>query len=81
MGKNREQIAEYRKQLSERFLNVLEEKPLTWKKDWKATEVPKNGVSGHIYKGINRLNLNLIAMERGYEDPRWATYYQIQKKE
>ncbi len=80
MGKNREQIAEYRKQLSERFFTVLEEKPLTWKKDWKATEVPKNGVSGHIYKGINRLNLTLIAMERGYEDPRWATYYQIQKK-
>lgn len=80
MRKSREQIKEYREQLAEQFLKVLEERPLTWEKDWKAVDVPRNGTSGHVYRGINRLNLTLVSMARGYQDSRWMTYHQIQKK-
>lgn len=80
MGKSREQIKEYREQLAGRFLEVLEERPLTWTKDWNEVDVPRNGTSGHVYRGINRLNLTLVSMARGYQDSRWMTYHQIQKK-
>lgn len=73
--------AEYREQLAKTFINCLQEKKLSWKKDWKAcnSQTPYNAVTGKRYKGVNHLALGLTAMAKQYQDPRWATFKQIQE--
>lgn len=74
---------EYREQLARTFINCLQEKQLSWKKEWKASNsrAPYNAVTGKRYKGINHLALGLTAMTKQYQDPRWATFKQIQDNE
>lgn len=71
---------EYRKELAEMFARILEEKELDWKKEWKGlSNVPVNAVKEYKYKGINAFSLMLTMVERGYTDPRFATYNQIKE--
>jgi len=74
---------EYREQLARTFINCLQERQLSWKKEWKASNsrAPYNAVTGKRYKGINHLALGLTAMAKQYQDPRWATFKQIQDNE
>lgn len=73
-----EKTKEYRKELAELFIHVLKEKKLDWKKEWSGNALaPINAKKGASYKGINRFRLTLIAMQRGYNDNRWATFLQI----
>ena len=78
MGRPRDKD-EYRKELADAFIHVLEEKGLEWKKEWHGPGIrmPINAVTESRYNGINRLWLGICAMENGYEDPRWATFNQI----
>ena len=69
---------EYREKLAEEFARLLEEKELDWKKEWGGRDIPFNAKTGSVYKGSNRFYLSLIAAQRGYKDPRWATFRQIQ---
>jgi len=70
---------EYREELAECFANVLEEKGLNWKKEWRGAGggAPFNGVTKANYKGCNYFCLSLVSMMRGYDDPRWVTMVQI----
>lgn len=70
---------EYRTQLAETFANILEEKGLSWRKEWtgKGGGAPHNGVTKANYRGCNAFWLSLIAMMKGYTDPRWVTMHQI----
>ena len=68
---------EYRERLAEEFIHLLEEKELDWKQEWRGRDIPMNVMSGKAYKGSNRFYLSLIAAQRGYDDPRWATFQQI----
>lgn len=68
---------EYRQNLADMFASVLLEDELEWKRDWQGN-IPRNGHSGYIYKGINRFLLSLVAMDRGYRDSRWCTFKQVQ---
>ncbi len=71
---------EFRKNLAEMFAKVLEEKELDWKKGWKGlSDRPVNAARGYPYRSLNEFVLQIIALERGYTDPRWATYNQIQQ--
>lgn len=74
---------EFRKELAEAFANILEEKGLDWKKEWNGggNMAPYNGVTKAHYRGINNFWLRLLAMERGYNDPRWVTMVQIMDKD
>lgn len=77
---------EYRKQLTEDFLHVLEEKQLDWKMEWQnkvageRLSSPMNAKTGNCYRGMNRLYLTVVAVQRGYNDNRWATFKQIQEQ-
>lgn len=75
-----------REKIVESILKDMEENEGNWVKGWgiasesaKASMLPRNGVSGHIYQGSNRFNLYLIAMIEGYDDPRWMTFNQARK--
>lgn len=71
---------EYRKELAEMFTGILEEKELDWKKEWKGlSNMPVNAKREYRYKGMNAFYLMLTALERGYADPRWATFNQIKE--
>lgn len=70
---------EYRAQLAQAFAHVLEEKGLEWHKEWAGSggNAPHNGVTKACYRGINAFWLSLVAMSKGYNDPRWVTMVQI----
>ena len=78
MGRPRNK-EEYRAEMAETFANVLEEKGLSWKKEWNGSGggAPHNGVTKALYRGCNAFWLSLIAMAKGYTDPRWVTMHQI----
>lgn len=68
-----------REQLAQRFLDALKENQLPWSKGW-SFDPPKNTVSGKTYRGVNRFYLTLVAMVKGYDDPRWCTFKQASDK-
>lgn len=74
---------EYRRQMAEAFVNVLEEKGLEWRKDWhmKGTDAPHNGITKACYRGTNAFWLSLVSMAKGYDDPRWVTMIQIMDRD
>lgn len=78
--KNKE---EYRQEMAEAFANVLEEKGLHWRKEWHGIggRAPHNGITKACYRGSNAFWLSLVAMMKGYTDPRWVTMVQIMDKD
>ena len=78
--KNKE---EYRQEMAEAFANVLEEKGLHWRKEWHGMggRAPHNGITKACYRGSNAFWLSLVAMMKGYTDPRWLTMVQIMDKD
>lgn len=74
---------EYRKELADAFIHVLEEKGLDWKKEWRGCggNAPQNGITKACYRGTNAFYLSLVAMAKGYQDPRWVTMIQIMDKD
>jgi antirestriction protein ArdC len=73
---------EYRQILAEMFAGVLEEKGLSWRKEWQGVgaSAPHNGITKACYKGTNAFLLSLVSMVKGYQDPRWFTMVQIMDK-
>lgn len=71
-------VLEFRKNVTEMFINGLKKDGLAWKQGWDSESLlPSNANTGALYKGINRLNLILSAKNRGYSDNRWLTFKQI----
>ena len=79
MGKPKNK-QEYRQQLAENFVNLLEESGLQWKQEWKTAGAPRNGITNINYKGCNAFHLYLTALIHDYSDPRWFTMIQIMDK-
>jgi len=75
-----EKVSDFRQSLANMFINLLEEKPTTWKKEWSVTS-PFNPITNTRYKGVNRFVLQLTQMKKGYSDPRWVTFVQIADKD
>lgn len=76
---NKNNMTKTRQYIIEQFLNCLKEERIPWEKTWQ-TKKPMNGISSHVYRGINNLLLSFIASERKYNDPRWLTFNQIKEK-
>ena len=74
---------EFRREMAEAFTRVLEEKGLSWKKEWQGVGggAPHNGITKASYRGSNAFWLSLVSMLRGYDDPRWVTMVQIMDKD
>ena len=81
MAKARERADEYHAQFAARIIKALEAGTAPWQKPWKPGEriLPHNFQSGRDYRGGNALYLALNGLERGYADPRWGGYRQIQE--
>lgn len=72
---------DFRNNIAQLFIQSLEQEELSWKKSWTAINLlPQNAVSGTNYKGINRFYLMFLCQKNKWEDPRFATFKQIQDK-
>lgn len=69
----------FREEMAEKFIASLEENPKEWKCNWSLASKPINAVTGRAYNGINTLALSFEANEKGYKEPRWATFKQIEQ--
>lgn len=73
--------SDYRKQVTERLIGMLESGTAPWQKPWDAGIAAMNrphNFNGRPYHGINALMLWCTAIDKGYEDPRWLTFKQVQ---
>ena len=59
------------------ILEKLESGDLIWRKSWLDQEPAMNFVSGKMYKGINAITLNFLALK---ESPYWLTFNQVEAK-
>lgn len=66
-------------EITNRIVQALEAGTAPWVRPWTSTGhgcgAPRNGASGHRYKGINIL----LTTMSGYGDSRWYSYQQAQK--
>lgn len=72
-----------RQEVTDSILRRLEEGTMPWRKGWKDAErgpmmLPRNGETGKMYRGGNRLSLMSVMHEQGYNDPRFFTFKQLQ---
>lgn len=76
------QTSEYRKAVTERLIGMLESGTAPWQKPWDADIAAMNrphNFNGRPYHGVNALMLWCTAIDKGYEDPRWLTFKQVNK--
>lgn len=65
-------------EVTDKIIAALESGTL-WQRPWSAlaeTGLPRNGISGRHYNGINTILLFLEAQERGFDDSRYMTFKQ-----
>lgn len=69
---------DFRQEFTDKVIAAIESgQALPWDKPWHTMQgLPRNAVSGKTYAGGNRVVLGLVAMEKGYTDPRWMTVKQ-----
>lgn len=72
-------VSEQRAAVVDRIIADMQRDELEWTKPFASVAAPQNPISGTKYKGGNRIHLACLGAERGYEDPRWATFNQAKK--
>ena len=63
-------------EVTDKIIAALESGTL-WQRPWSAlaeTGLPRNGISGRHYNGINTILLFLEAQQRGFDDSRYMTF-------
>lgn len=71
--------AQFRKEVADNIIKMIEDGTLPWTKPWISGGLAVNGETGRRYKGINCVHLGCLALMKGYTDPRWGTFKQIQE--
>ena len=64
-------------EITDRIIAALERGTVPWRTPWRARG-HRNARTDRPYRGINILMLQMAALERGWNDPRWLTYRQAQ---
>ena len=68
-----------REKLIQMYTDSLKENILPWEESWDIDYRfhHHNPISNVNYHGVNERLLNILAITRGYKDPRWLTFNQI----
>lgn len=74
------QQSKVRELMIKQFIESLKKNLIPWQKGWDDYQTPYNPVSKTKYKGINSFWLMCVAHELKFDDPRWVTFKQAQKK-
>ena len=72
-------ISKTKEELVNMYIDSLKEGKIPWRERW-VSSLNVNGISDKEYKGINQLLLSYVTYKEQYNDNRWFTYYQINKK-
>ncbi len=62
--------------ITSRIIEKLEAGTAPWTKPWTGGEMPRNFVTGKVYRGINLFLLNMM----NYSSPYWLTFNQCKEK-
>jgi len=76
------ELRDFRQEVTNRMVELLEKGVAPWQKPWEGARIPMpvSQATGKPYRGGNALQLIVVAMERGYADPRWMTYKQASER-
>ena len=74
----------HHKEVAEAIIKMIEGGTAPWQKPWDGNAsammlMPFNGASKRRYRGINSLYLYTVANFKGYKDPRWFTFKQVEE--
>jgi antirestriction protein ArdC len=61
--------------ITDRIIEQLEKGVIPWQQSWSAQGLPRNGISGKVYNGINPF----LLLSAGYVNPYWFTFKQVQE--
>jgi antirestriction protein ArdC len=71
-------IEKYQQDIVDTIIDNMEKNP-NFIKEWSNIPFePHNGSSGHVYQGVNQINLTMRLMGEHADDPRFYTFKQIQ---
>lgn len=81
MSANTIQKRDYRQEVTDDIIRMLEEGTAPWQKPWQpgALEMPFNPTTEKLYRAGNAIHLMTVGVTRGYGDPRWLTYRQARE--
>ena len=67
--------------ITEKIIDSLENGVVPWVRPWEANQygIYRNAVTNRPYRGLNILLLNMVAMIKGFVDPRWLTFRNAEK--
>lgn len=68
-------------EITERIIEALQAGVIPWVRPWDAARYGehRNALTNRAYRGLNVMLLNLVAMTKGFADPRWLTYRNAEK--
>jgi len=66
-------LSNNQKQIADQFLDLLKKEGLQWTRLWRQPVPPQNGITGHIYQGMNYLTCAMRMFKYGWTDPRFIT--------
>lgn len=68
-------------EITEKIITALEGGVIPWARPWDAVKYGayRNAITNRPYRGLNILLLNLVAMMKGFVDPRWLTFRNAEK--
>jgi antirestriction protein ArdC len=64
-------ISDLQEKISQQVIEMIKEDGLQWFQRWAPARTPLNGVTGHVYSGINILTTAMWMMANGTDDPRF----------
>ena len=75
-----EKMLEIRKEITENLMEAIKKGTAPWQRPWEWQRAPRNGISGHLYSGINQIYLTVKGEKiDGGADPRWITFLQARE--
>ena len=80
MKRNNDKKSIY-EEITERIIDSLESGVIPWVRPWDAVKYGehRNGLTNRPYRGLNIMLLNMVAMTKGFVDPRWLTFRNAEK--
>ncbi|MBQ3458434.1 MAG: DUF1738 domain-containing protein [Synergistaceae bacterium] len=78
-GRTGSKSADFREEITAKIITALETGTAPWQQPWNGAEGPQNGITHHLYSGINTVILALAMMTMDGDkkrDPRWITFNQ-----
>lgn len=68
-------------EITDRIIEALQAGVIPWARPWDAARYGehRNALTSRPYRGLNVMLLNLVAMTKGFADPRWLTYRNAEK--